>query len=178
MQFIITFAVIYLGSTFISKNMHIFTLEPKWIHIPSPTIYEFLIFPYNVLIQKNILNHNKQKLTFSELLFCLFNQIILMGTIILQCIPAMPCDVVEFSFGGRHRSLDIVVDTYNQKIPLSIILTLLLFELLVLFGEVLIRAVRKTEFRKKMGTGALIGILALCLFFVAGLIFSRYHLLF
>ena len=172
MQFIFTFTLIYLISTIVGQNMHMFTLEPKTLCIPSPTIYTFLIFPYSLIGNKTNLLLNDQKLMLSELLFCIGNQIILVCTMVLQLIPAMPCEVIEITFGQRYGSFDITIDTYNQKIPLGAILTLVFTELLVLFGEITIRTIRNKEFRKKLGRGTVIGTFALCLLFLVGLLFS------
>ncbi len=107
----------------------------------------------------------------SELLFCVCNQIILAGTMILQVIPSMPCEVIELSFGRHHRWLDITLNNYNQKIPIASILVLFCIELLVLFGEIAVRAIRDAEFRKKLGKGTLIGLLvALCFLIIAGVV--------
>ena len=177
MQFIFTFTLVYLISTIVGQNMRMFTLEPKTLPIQSPTIYVFLIFPYNLIGNKINLRLNDQKLMLSELLFCIGNQMILIGTMVLQLIPAMPCEMIAITFSQRHSSFDIVVDTYNQKIPLGAILTLVFTELLVLFGEISIRTIRNEEFRKKLGRGTVIGTIALCLLFLVGLLFSI-HLLF
>jgi hypothetical protein len=84
----------------------------------------------------------------------------------------MPCEVIEISFGRDHRWLDIIVSTYNQKIPLALILALVCIELLVLFGEIVIRAIRNAEFRKKLGKGTLLFTIALCCLFLAVSILS------
>ena len=175
MDFILVFTLLYLISAIVGQNMRLFTLNPKLIHIQSPTIYSLLIFPYNIIGNKANIHLKEQKLMLSELLFCICNQIIIVSTIILQIIPAMPCEVVEFSF-GRRSNLDIILDTYNQKIPLVAIVALSCVELLVLFGEILVRSIRNAEIRKKLGVGVLIGILALCLVFLALLIYSIYQL--
>jgi hypothetical protein len=99
----------------------------------------------------------------SELTFCILNQVTLIGATVLQFIPTMPCEAIEVTFGFRHRGLDFIVDTYNQKIPLCFILFLLCTEVLFLFGDSLIRAFRNKEMRKKLGVGAIIGITAICL---------------
>ena len=172
MQFIFTFGIIYSISMIIAQNMRMFTLEPKLVHIQSPTIYTLLAFPNSLILNKKYSTSARQCLTQLELLFCIFNQIILTGAIILQIIPSMPCEVTEITFGRRHGGFDITIDTYNQKIPLAAILALVATELLFLFGEIVIRAIRNAEFRKKLGTGALIGTIVFCLFFLAMLIFS------
>ena len=106
MQFIFTFTLIYLISTIVGQNMHMFTLEPKTLRIPSPTIYTFLIFPYSLIGNKTNIRLNDQKLMLSELLFCIGNQMILVGTMILQLIPAMPCEMIEITFSQRHSSFE------------------------------------------------------------------------
>ena len=176
MQFIFTFTLIYLISSIVGQNMHMFTLEPKTLCIPSPTIYTFLIFPYSLIGNKTNLRLNDQKLMLSELLFCIGNQIILVCTMVLHLIPAMPCEVIEITFGRRYSGFNITIDTYNQKIPLATVLALLATELLFLFGEIVIRAIRNAEFRKKIGMGTFVGTIALCLVFLAMLIFSIYLL--
>ena len=152
--------------------MHIFTLEPKTIRIQSPIIYTLLIFPYSIIGNQTNIRKRDRHLMLSELLFGILNQAILVGTIILQIIPSMPCEVIEISFGRRHRWLDIIVSTYNQKIPLALILALVCIELLILFGEIVIRALRNAEFRKKLGTGTLLFTIALCCLFLAVAILS------
>ena len=172
MQFILSFSVIYILSAIIGQHMHIFTLEPKTIHIQSPTIYTLLIFPYSIIGNQANIHKRGRRLMLSELLFGILNQVILIGTIILQIIPSIPCEVIEISFGRRHRWLDIIVSTYNQKIPLASILALVCIELLILFGEIVIRAIRNAEFRKKLGKGTLFFTIALCCLFLAVLILS------
>ena len=154
-----------------------FTLEPKFVHIQSPITYALLTLPYSFIAKKNLYTSAKQSLTRLELLFCIFNQIILTGAIILQIVPSIPCEVVEITFGRRYSGFNITIDTYNQKIPLATVLALLATELLFLFGEIVIRAIRNAEFRKKLGRGTVIGTFALCLLFFVGLLFSI-HLLF
>jgi hypothetical protein len=129
MQFILTFSAIYILGALIGQNMRIFIREPKLIHIKSPIIYTFLTFPVCVIAGKAVLAKN-QKLMLSELMCCIFNQIVLVGTVILQVIPPVPCEVIELTFGLRHQGLDIVLDTYNQKIPLGAVLALLCAEVL------------------------------------------------
>ena len=176
MQFILSFSAIYILSAIIGQHMHIFTLEPKTIRIQSPIIYTLLVFPYSIIgNQTNILKSGRQ-LMLSELLFGIFNQTILVCTIILQIIPSMPCEIIEISFGRRHRWLDIIVSTYNHKIPLASILALLGIELLFLFGEILIRAIQNAEFRKKLGKGMLLFTIALCCLFLAASIISIFML--
>ena len=172
MQFILSFSVIYILSAVIGQHMHIFTLAPKTIHIPSPTIYTLLAFPYSIIGNRANIRKRGRQLMLSELLFGILNQVILACAIVLQIIPPMPCEVTEISFGHRHRWLDIIVNTYNQKIPLVSIIALACVELLILFGEIVIRAIRNAEFRKKLGKGTLLFTLALCLFFLAMLILS------
>ena len=110
----------------------------------------------------------------SELLFCILNQVTLIGAIVLQLIPKIPCKAIEVTFGRRHRGLDFIVDTYNQKIPLCLILSLLFAEVLFLFGVPLLRAFRNKEMRKKLGVGATIGITAICLLCLALLVYFIY----
>ena len=172
MQFVITFLAIYVMSTVVGQNMHIFTLQPKQVQIKSSIMHAIIIFPNNFIGIKTSAHRKDCNLMLSELLFGVLNQIILVGTIILQIIPPMPCEIVEITFGRRHRGLDIILDTYNQKIPLAALLTLLCVELLVLFGEVFIRAIRNDEFGKKLGKGVLIGIFCLMILLIIGLIFS------
>ena len=172
MQFILSFSAIYILSALIGQHMHIFTLETKTIRIKSPTIYSLLVFPYSIIGNQTNLRKKDRQLMLSELLFCIFNQTILVATIILQIIPSIPCEVVEISFGRRYRLLDIIVSTYNQKIPLASIIALVCIELLVLFGEIVIRAIRNAEFRKKLGKGTLLFTIVLCCLFLAVLILS------
>lgn len=172
MQFILSFSAIYIISAIIGQNMHIFTPEPKTIHIQSPIMYTFLAFPYNIIGNQTNIRKIGRQLMLSELLFGILNQAILVGTILLQIIPSMPCEIIEISFGRKHRWLDIIVSTYNQKIPLASILALVCIELLVLFGEIVIRAIRNTEFRKKLGKGTLIFTIVLCCLFLAVSILS------
>ena len=88
----------------------------------------------------------------------------------------MPCDVIEVTFGVRYRWLDFIVGTYNQKIPLCLILSLFSAELIFLFGSLLIRAFRNKEMRKRLGVGAMIGMIALCLLGFVLLIYFIYLL--
>ena len=88
----------------------------------------------------------------------------------------MPCDVIKVEFGARYRGLDFIVDTYNQKIPLCIIFSLVFVECLVMFGEVLLRAILDAELRKKLGTKLIIGIIALCILFLIVLGYFGYIL--
>ena len=88
----------------------------------------------------------------------------------------MPCDVIKVEFGARDRGLDFIVDTYNQKIPLCIIFSLVFVECLVMFGEVLLRAILDAELRKKLGTKLIIGIIALCILFLIVLGYFGYIL--
>ena len=171
MQFIFTFSAIYILSALIGQNMRIFIREPKFIHLKSPLIYTLLTFPICAVAGKAVLSKN-QRLMLSELICCIFNQAIFVGTIILQTIPSIPCEALEFTFSLRHKGLDIVLDTYNQKIPLGAVLALLCAEMLIIFGEILIRAARNSDFRKNFGKGALIGIAVLCAVFIAVLIFA------
>ena len=172
MPFILSFSTIYILSAIIGQHMHIFTLDPKTFRIPFLTIYTFLTFPYSMIGNQTNISNKNQQLTLSELLFCICNQTILLGTMILQIIPSMPCEMIEISFGRGHRWLDITVSTYNQKIPLASIIALICIELLFLFGEIVIRAIRNPDFRKKLGKGTLFGTFALCLLFLAVLILS------
>ena len=172
MQFILSFSAIYIFSAIIRQHMHIFTLEPKTIRIKSPIIYTLLVFPYSIIGNQANIRKRGRQLMLSELLFGILNQTILVGTIILQIIPSMPCEVIEISFGRRHRWLDIIVSTYNQKIPLASILALVCIELLILFGEIVIRAIRNAEFRKKLGKGTLLFTIALCFLCLAVSILS------
>ena len=171
MPFIVSFAALYILNTLIAQNMRIFTPEPKTI-TASPTLYTLLTFPHVTGGTRKRTSAKKQGLTLSELLFCSFNQLILIAAMILQLVPAIPCDPIEISFGRGYRWLDLTVTAYNQKIPLAVILALLCVEALVLFGDILLRAVRDTEFRKKLGKGAFIGTAALCLLFLAVCILS------
>ena len=114
MQFILTFSAIYILGALIGQNMRIFIREPKLIHIKSPIIYTFLTFPVCVIAGKAVLAKN-QKLMLSELMCCIFNQIVLVGTVILQVIPPVPCEVIELTFGLRHQGLDIVLDTQEKN---------------------------------------------------------------
>jgi len=170
-QFILTFSAIYFISTILGQNMHIFTPDPKMLRIKSPITYAILTFPYSAIGVQKVTHGKERGLTLSELLFCISNQMLIVGAVILQIIPSVPCEVIEISFGRHHRWLDITLSTYNQKIPLALICAVLCLELLFLFGEICIRAIRNADFRKKLGAGTLIGLLALCLLFLAGLVF-------
>lgn len=170
MRFIFLFAVIYMISAVIGQHMRMFTPDPKLIPIRSPFLYSLLIFPSNLIGNRAAVRQKDRRLTLAELLFCAFNQITLIATLLLQLIPAIPCDAVEITFSFRRR-LDTVLNTYNQKIPLAAILTLLCTELFVLAGDVLVRAIRNADFRKKLGAGLFIGLLVFDLAILAGSIF-------
>ena len=165
----LTFVIVYLFSTFIAKFMHILNPNPKLLYVKSQCVYNFIVFPDNILFRRHNTKKKKKKkkndrrLMLSELTFCILNQVTLIGAIVLQFIPTMPCEAIEVTFGLRYRGLDFIVDTYNQKIPLCLILFLLFTEVLFLFGDSLIRAFRNKEIRKKLGVGAIIGITAICL---------------
>ena len=171
-----TFVIIYLLSTLIAKFMHIFNPNSKLLYIKSQGIHNFIVFPNNVLPcgRNNKKSKNDRRLMLSELLFCILNQVTLIGAIVLQLIPKIPCKAIEVTFGWRHRGLDFIVDTYNQKIPLCLILSLLSAEVLFLFGAPLLRAFRNKEMRKKLGVGATIGITAICLLCLALLVYFIY----
>ena len=160
-----TFVIVYLLSTLIAKFMHIFNPNPKLLYVKSQCVYNFIVFPNNILsrLHNTKKKKNDRHLMLSELTFCILNQVTLIGATVLQFIPTMPCEAIEVTFGFRHRGLDFIVDTYNQKIPLCLILFLLCTEVLFLFGDSLIRAFRNKEMRKKLGVGAIIGITAICL---------------
>ena len=111
----------------------------------------------------------------SELTFCILNQVTLIGAIVLQFIPAMPCEAIEIT-SMRPRGLYFNVNTYNQKIPLCLILSLSCAEVLFLFLGALLRAFRNKEMRKKLGVGAMIGITAICLLCLIMLAFFIYLL--
>ena len=160
-----TFVIVYFLSTLIAKFMHIFNPNPKLLYVKSQCVFDFIVFPNNILFRRR--NTKKKKndrhLMLSELTFCILNQVTLIGAIVLQLFPKIPCKAIEVSFGLHHRGLDFIVDTYNHKIPLCLILSLLLAEVLFLFGSLLLRAFRNKEMRKKLGVGAIIGIIAICL---------------
>ena len=145
-------------------------------YIKSQGIYNFIVFPSIIFSWR----HNPQKkkkdrhLMVSELVFCILNQVSLVGAIVLQFLPSMPCDTIEVTFGLRHRGLDFIVDSYNQKIPLCLILSLLCAEVLFLFVAPLFRAFRDKEMLKKLGVGAIIGIIAICLLCLILLIYFIY----
>ena len=166
MQILIPFTFIYLLSTLIGQNMRILTPEPKMIHIQSPLIYTLVRFPYSLMPLQMIIKKEKQTLTLSELLFGIFNQLTLAGFLILQILPSYSCKVIELSAGRRHSWMDVTLDSYNQLIPMLSILFLLCLELLILFGKIPIRAIRDTEFRKKIGSGVLAWSIGLCLLFL------------
>jgi len=111
----------------------------------------------------------------SELTFCILNQVTLIGAIVLQFIPAMPCEAIEIT-SMRPRGLYFNGNTYNQKIPLCLILSLSCAEVLFLFFGGLLRAFRNKEMRKKLGVGAMIGITAICLLCLIMLAFFIYLL--
>ncbi len=171
-----TFIIIYLLSTLIAKFMRFFNPNPQMYYIKSQGIYNFIAFPSIIFTW----HHNTKKkkkdrnLMLSELFFCILNQVTLVGAIILQFLPSMPCDRIEIAFGLRYRGLDFIVDSYNQKIPLCLILSLLCTEVLFLFGAPLIRAFCNKEMRKKLGVGAIIGIIAICLLCLILLIYFIY----
>jgi len=173
-----TFVIIYLLSTFIAKVMHTFDPNPKLLYVKSQCVYNFIVFPNNILSRRR--NTKKKKndrhLMRSELTFCVLNQVTLIGTIVLQFIPAMPCEAIEITSGLRPRGLYFNVNTYNQKIPLCLILSLSCAEVLFLFLGALLRAFRNKEMRKKLGVGAMIGITAICLLCLIMLAFFIYLL--
>jgi len=172
-----TFVIIYLLSTFIAKVMHTFDPNPKLLYVKSQCLYNFIVFPNNVLSNRR--NTKKKKnnrhLMRSELTFCILNQVTLIGAIVLQFIPAMPCEAIEIT-SMRPGGLYFNVNTYNQKIPLCLILSLSCAEVLFLFFGGLLRAFRNKEMRKKLGVGAMIGITAICLLCLIMLAFFIYLL--
>ncbi len=173
-----TFVFIYLLSTLIAKFMNIFNPNPKLLYVKSQCVYNFIVFPNNIIFRRRNIKKKKndRHLMLSELTFCILNQVTLIGAIALQLIPPVPCKAIEVTFGLRHRGLDFIVDTYNQKIPLCLILSLLCAEVLLLFGNSLICAFRKKEMRKKLGVGAIIGITAICLLCLILLVYFIYLL--
>ena len=174
----ITFIFIYFLSVLIARYMRAFKPTPKLIFFKSSPAFNFVTFPISLISKKNKKKIVKKDLNlcYSELLFLIINHITLVGAIILQFVPPMPCDVIEVEFGVHYRGLDFIVDTYNQKIPLCLIFSLVLAELLIMFGEVLIRAVLDSELRKKLGIKLIIGIIALCVLFATMLIYFGYLL--
>ena len=173
----LTFVIAYLLSTLIAKVIHFFNPKPKLLYVRSQFAYHFLVFPNNLLSHR--CNTKKKKkndrhLTLSEVIFCILNQVTLIGAIVLQFIPPMPCEVIKINRSGR---LDFfIVDTYNQKIPFGLIFSLLCAEVLFLFGDTLLRAFRNKEMRRKLGVGAMIGITAICLLSLILLVFFIYLL--
>ena len=113
-----TFILIYLLTTLIAKFIRFFILIPRCfiLNIKSRGIYDFLVFPNNIF-SRNRNNKKKKKdrhLMLSELIFCILNQVILVGAIVLQFLPSMPCDTIEVTFDWRHRGLDSLVCNHSD----------------------------------------------------------------
>ena len=129
MQFVISFTVLYLLRKAIAQNLHILARNPQMVCVSSNILYTLLVFPFGLFSKKSKTRKKDRQLTRCEVIFCLLHPLVLVGTVMLQLLPAIPSEVVEISFRLGHRWLNMTLSTYNQKIPIALIVGLCLFDL-------------------------------------------------
>ena len=157
------FALFYLCGIILGRFRLVFNPSSKLLYIKSKFAYNLIVFPSSIIIRRRTTKKNKindRYLSLSGLLFCILTQVILIMAIVLQLIPSMPCEAIEF---GISRRVEIIIDTYNQKIPLCLMFSLVYMEVLFQLGYAIFPMLRNKETRKKFGVGYIIGTIALCL---------------
>ncbi len=174
----ITFFIIYGFSVATAFNtFQISYPSAKILRIKSPVLYNVLVFPCSLLVKKS---KKERKLMPIELFLCICNQITAACAVILQFLPQMPCEEIAFKLYGRYRGFSFSVDTYNQKIPMFLIIILSLTNVLLYLGSFLVLLIRDSERRKKLGRGLLVGLFAgigaLCLVLLGGIGYFAYLL--
>ena len=174
----ITFFIIYGFSVATAFNtFQISYPSAKTVRIKSPVLYNVLVFPCGLLVKKS---KKERKLMPIELFLCICNQVTAIGAVILQLLPVMPCEEVAFKLHGRYRGFSFSVDTYNQKIPMFLIIILFLMVFLLYLGSILVLLIRDSEGRKKLSRGLHVGLLAgigvLCLLLLGVILYFVYLL--
>ena len=170
---VIAFFFIYSLSSLFRFILSIYSPKEKTIKINNNPLYAFLSFPIvNLRFKKS--NGKKKKITranaFSpaSIVFSIMNQLILIGAVILQFVPKIPCNVISVQFSHwKHKIMSFVVDTYNQKIPLLSISLILCIQFLYMFLNILVLIIKDTELRKRLGIWAIIGVFLIILLDIA-----------
>lgn len=175
------FIYVYLLNTMLTyQNMRHIYAEPKLIYFKSSALFNIITFPHSYIsMLMNINFKSKRKkakkrkkdlnLTLLELIFCILNQITVVGAIILQFVPRMPCEPVELKLNRRYGIFNFSVDTYNQKIPVCVISFLAFAECLSLLIVMLFYAIKNKNCGQKLGTKYIVGLIATCVLFLIGI---------
>lgn len=136
----------------------------KYITIKNKTIANLLIPKRNPWL-KYVKVKDRNKLRLPSLIGYISLTLLLLASLVMFLLPSLPCEPVALPFSRRSQ---ITVATYNEKIPLSLILVFLSFVLLSFIIPAFIHSFSKKAKPIDIGSQILIFFVILLFLFMSG----------
>ena len=137
--------------------------DSAYIIIPNKTLAKFLIEARNPWL-KYVKVKDRQKLWLPAFIAYLLLAAVLLASLVLVLLPPMPCEPVEIPV-GRHGAT-ISVSTYNEKVPLLLVMLFCIVEFLCVLIPALVILFRTKE--EKIGGKIGFFLIVLLFLFMAG----------
>ena len=137
--------------------------DSAYVIIPNKTLAKLLIEAHNPYL-KYVKVKDRQKLWLPAFIAYLLLAAVLFASLVLVLLPPMPCETVEILV-GRHGAT-ISVSTYNEKVPLLLVMLFCIVEFLCILIPcfVLLLRTKKETVRSKIG----FALIVLLFLFMAG----------
>lgn len=137
--------------------------DSAYVMIPNKTLAKFLIEAHNPYL-KYVKVKDRQKLWLPAFIAYLLLAAVLLVSFVLVLLPPMPCETVEIPI-GRHGGR-ISVSTYNEKVPLLLVMLFCIVEVLCILIPGTIALFRRKE--EKIGGKIGFSLIVLLFLFMAG----------
>ena len=111
--FLIHFMIVY-WSPYNPKAKHM-----KYLSVENKVLAKLLIFKRNFYIDGYVKVADRKKISLLSVILYIWEALLLIGTVILQIIPDVPCTPYIFRIPSRRgHTTEIVLNSLNIKIPL------------------------------------------------------------
>ena len=137
--------------------------DSAYVIIPNKTLAKLLIEAHNPWL-KYVKVKDRQKLWLPAFVAYLLLAAVLFASLVLVLLPPMPCETVEIPV-GRHGAR-ISVSTYNEKVPLLLVMLFCVVEVLCILIPALVVLFRRKE--EKVGGKIGFSLIVLLFLFMAG----------
>ena len=137
--------------------------DSAYVMIPNKTLAKILIEARNPWL-KYVKVKDRKKLWLPAFIAYLLLVAVLLASLVLVLLPPMPCEPVEIPV-GRHGAT-ISVSTYNEKVPLLLVMLFCIVEVLCILIPTLVVLFRRKE--EKVGGKIGFSLIVLLFLFMAG----------
>ncbi len=176
--FLVLWGLVYLlSSVFMVPE---FTFTGKSLTVQNKFLKAFCAFPLSFVKKsrtKKSQEGDENKVSMAGCIFYALTFLTLVVGIVLQFVPAIPCQRVAIEFDSvRYRAFSFVADTYNQKIPFLSVWILLFSQLLFMVIYCIFLGRIKKDRQETIGIKKLLLFILVALLAIAALVYCFFLL--